>query len=83
MVHVELHFATSEFVPFVIAEFKPTIVNKSSNNSSRSKIIGIVFGVLIGLGFLLCSFCMISKRRKGRKNKSLTAGDSEGDYLCF
>eukprot|EP00253_Pinus_taeda_P001401 PITA_01401 len=61
----------------VIPEFKPTIVNRSSNNSGRTKIIGIVLGVLIGLGFVLCSSCMLLKRRKRRKDKSLTADDDE------
>jgi hypothetical protein len=68
---------------FIIAEFKPTIVDRSSNNSSKTKIIGIVLGVLSGLGVVLCSSCMILKRRKRRKDKSLTSGDNEGDRLCF
>lgn len=61
----------------VTPEFKPTIVNKSSKKSSRTKIFGIVLGVVIGLGIVLyCSSFMILKRKR-RNQKSLTADYSE------
>eukprot|EP00253_Pinus_taeda_P006035 PITA_06035 len=62
----------------VTPRFKPTIVNKSSNKNSRTKIVDIFLGVVpIGLGIVLCSSFVILKRRKRRKQESLTAGYSE------
>jgi len=61
----------------LISAIRVTPLNKSSNKSGRTKIVGISLGVLIGLGIVLCSSFMIFKRRNRMKQKSLTAGYSE------
>ncbi|KAH9322382.1 hypothetical protein KI387_017021 [Taxus chinensis] len=59
----------------VVPEFKPTIVDSSSKKHSQSRTIGIIIGVLVGFGILLCLFLVVLRKRRNRKFSS--ADDSE------
>ncbi|XP_057842715.1 probable LRR receptor-like serine/threonine-protein kinase At1g56140 [Cryptomeria japonica] len=60
----------------VTPEFKATIGIESSSNHSRTRTIGIIIGVIIGVGFLLC-LLLVVLRNKRRKRKFSSADASE------
>ncbi|GLJ42758.1 hypothetical protein SUGI_0886540 [Cryptomeria japonica] len=60
----------------VIPQFKATIGIGSSSNHSRTRSTGIIIGVVVGVGVLLCLFLVVL-RNKRRNRKFSSADDSE------